>query len=463
MRSKCLGCFLAVGMLLMAASVASADVGLTYLGAFRAFSGTPNVYGDITLYPPGNGGAGSIFVGRYYVDGGAKEIYEITIPALKITTDVNALNTAATLTSFDTGLGCAGLVWRSTDDKLYYCTGATGSMAMPFRAINRDGTGESATRSAPAWEVGGFGLCRIPDAWAAAHAGGKNLLTVGPLRGSHVTGVDPWNASVSVSQVLWYYTEQKQMVGYEWPDVFDAVAWVDPDTDKTMIVSSTDISANIAKLYLLHVADIEVNTNNNPAQPYKTISVQDKMFTTSHAVFGLTYDATNKILYGAEGGWSMPIIIHAWQCADVPPQDDPPTTVTDLAAGSPTLNSITLTWHAPSDDHGTGNKAASYDVRYSTAAIDDTNWASATQATGEPTPSSPGAPESFTVTGLTPATTYYFAVKSADLAGNISALSNVAQPHDDHPRHHTARRRLRPGRRQRAVPAIAAPLDRHRR
>ena len=83
-----------------------------------------------------------------------------------------------------------------------------------------------------------------------------------------------------------------------------------------------------------------------------------------------------------------------------------------------------LTWAAPGDDGSTGT-AASYDVRYSTSAITEGNWASATQATGEPTPSIAGSSESFTVTGLTPSTTYYFAIKTSDEASNTSALSNT--------------------------------------
>lgn len=92
------------------------------------------------------------------------------------------------------------------------------------------------------------------------------------------------------------------------------------------------------------------------------------------------------------------------------------------AATSPT--SITLNWTAPGDDGNTGT-AAVYDIRYSTATITDANWGSANQASGEPSPQSAGAAETYEVTGLTPSTSYYFAIKTADEAGNWSALSNV--------------------------------------
>jgi len=64
-------------------------------------------------------------------------------------------------------------------------------------------------------------------------------------------------------------------------------------------------------------------------------------------------------------------------------------------------------------------------VRYSTTPITSANWGSATQVTGEPTPAAPNTVTNFTVTGLTRQTTYYFAARVSDDAGNLSALSNV--------------------------------------
>lgn len=86
---------------------------------------------------------------------------------------------------------------------------------------------------------------------------------------------------------------------------------------------------------------------------------------------------------------------------------------------------IKVQWTAPGDDGNTGT-ASSYDLRYSTSAsiTDDTTWANATQVSGEPAPSSAGTAESFTLSNLSPGTTYYFALKTTDNAGNISGLSN---------------------------------------
>jgi hypothetical protein len=53
------------------------------------------------------------------------------------------------------------------------------------------------------------------------------------------------------------------------------------------------------------------------------------------------------------------------------------------------------------------------------------NWDSATQASGEPTPSVAGTAESMTVSSLSAGTTYYFAIKTSDETPNESGLSNV--------------------------------------
>ena len=101
-----------------------------------------------------------------------------------------------------------------------------------------------------------------------------------------------------------------------------------------------------------------------------------------------------------------------------------PAGVTNLASGGTAANAVTLQWTAPGDDGATGT-ASSYDIRYSTSPITSANWASATQATGEPAPAAAGAAQSFAVTGLSASTTYYFALKTKDEAANESPLSNV--------------------------------------
>ncbi|MDG0810117.1 fibronectin type III domain-containing protein [Cohnella rhizosphaerae] len=107
------------------------------------------------------------------------------------------------------------------------------------------------------------------------------------------------------------------------------------------------------------------------------------------------------------------------------PQDSsPPAAVTNLASTFVSWKSADLAWTAPGGDGNTGT-AVAYDLRYATSAITASNWSSATPVSGVPAPKTAGSAEAFTVTGLTPGTTYYFALKAKDLV-NESPISNVA-------------------------------------
>jgi hypothetical protein len=106
-------------------------------------------------------------------------------------------------------------------------------------------------------------------------------------------------------------------------------------------------------------------------------------------------------------------------------ENTPPATIADLSAGNPTENSIALSWTAPGDD-GTTGTASEYDIRYSLNPINGSNWGSAMQVNGEPSPSPAGTSESLTVTNLSPGADYYFAIRTSDEVPNWSDLSNVA-------------------------------------
>lgn len=102
-----------------------------------------------------------------------------------------------------------------------------------------------------------------------------------------------------------------------------------------------------------------------------------------------------------------------------------PGAIGDLAAqaGTTATSQIKLTWTATGDDGATGivNK---YIIKRSTSAITADNFDAATTVFNSLAPKSSGSSESFTVTGLTSGTTYYFAIKAQDEASNNSAISN---------------------------------------
>ncbi|RKX29852.1 MAG: hypothetical protein DRP46_06595, partial [Candidatus Zixiibacteriota bacterium] len=107
------------------------------------------------------------------------------------------------------------------------------------------------------------------------------------------------------------------------------------------------------------------------------------------------------------------------------PETIPPAAIADLTTLNSTIGSIDLQWTAPGDDGATGT-AAEYDIRYSTSSSVVSNWDAAIQISGESSPQAAGATETFTVTGLDPEQTYYFAIKTADEVPNWSGISNIA-------------------------------------
>ncbi|MGE5416996.1 MAG: putative Ig domain-containing protein [Acidobacteriota bacterium] len=102
-----------------------------------------------------------------------------------------------------------------------------------------------------------------------------------------------------------------------------------------------------------------------------------------------------------------------------------PAAISNLSAGNASKNNVVLNWTAPGNDGSVGT-ASNYDIRYSNSPITETNWAQATQGTGEPVPQVAGTSQSMTIAGLTAGQTYYFAIKTADEVPNVSTLSNCA-------------------------------------
>jgi hypothetical protein len=95
-----------------------------------------------------------------------------------------------------------------------------------------------------------------------------------------------------------------------------------------------------------------------------------------------------------------------------------------LASATP----FSIQWTAPGDDSLSG-RASVYDLRYSNLPITAANFLLAAQISGLPLPAIAGTHETFVVAGLTDGAPWYLAIKSADEAGNWSAISNVMARH----------------------------------
>jgi hypothetical protein len=102
----------------------------------------------------------------------------------------------------------------------------------------------------------------------------------------------------------------------------------------------------------------------------------------------------------------------------------PPRTITDLSGFLLDDSTYRLQWIAPSDSESTA-KVGSYEIKYSLNTIDITNWSSATTLGQFPTPLTPGLTQSVTFAWPVLDTALYFAIRSRDVSGNLSAISNL--------------------------------------
>ena len=125
---------------------------------------------------------------------------------------------------------------------------------------------------------------------------------------------------------------------------------------------------------------------------------------------------------------SGPVAPYSIKMADLTPCPDvtAPTAVTSLHVDMLASNGVNLMATASGDD-GMSGIASYVSLRFSSAAINEGNWASAQLATPAPVPVSGGQVQSLPVSGLAPSHHYYFAVKFGDESGNWSTLSNVVQ------------------------------------
>lgn len=112
---------------------------------------------------------------------------------------------------------------------------------------------------------------------------------------------------------------------------------------------------------------------------------------------------------------SMLILIVALSAAPVFADMQAPPPVSGFS-GSPTTNSVLLSWITPSVEN-----LAEFDVRYSQNPINDANFNLATQIANAPYPVS-GSSQNLNVAGLQSGTTYHFGIKLFNIAGQASLI-----------------------------------------
>lgn len=138
----------------------------------------------------------------------------------------------------------------------------------------------------------------------------------------------------------------------------------------------------------------------------------------------LYYTAEDLGTAGEDNTYGMGLIdVYAAMLSLGTPDTTAPEVITDLAVVSRTSNSLVLQWTVPNDTSMNGVTA--YDIRMSVNPINDTTaFNNATQLFFTDQPDTIGAVETFEVDSLPFASQYYFSVRSSDLWGNWSDVSN---------------------------------------
>ncbi len=216
-----------------------------------------------------------------------------------------------------------------------------------------------------------------------------------------------------------YYVQVAEMSVDEATSQADQVAlsWTSPGDDGNVGTASS---------YELRYSTSSINGGNFPSAMLVTgvSAPQVAGSAETHVLSGLS--AETLYYFGLKTKDEAPNESGLSNVAQVQTIPVPPAAVTDLAASGATTSSVDLDWTSTGDD-GLVGQATSYEVRYSTSALTDENFGSATLVvSGVPSPSPSGQAESMTVTGLSAPTMYYFGLKvHDDDASGVSLLSNV--------------------------------------
>ncbi len=148
---------------------------------------------------------------------------------------------------------------------------------------------------------------------------------------------------------------------------------------------------------------------------------------TTHSVqlSGLTPDTLYHYRVRSTDDCGLETVSGDYTFSTLPPDTSSPAAVTDLTAEVISPDTVRLAWTAPGDD-GTDGTAALYIVRLSAGEM-IMEFDTASDVSGEPSPSAAGTPESFDIPGLSFDTTYIFALKTEDEVPNLSSVSNTAR------------------------------------
>ncbi len=135
-------------------------------------------------------------------------------------------------------------------------------------------------------------------------------------------------------------------------------------------------------------------------------------------VFGLTYFFALRTLDDAGNASGLSNVVEV-ETGDT----EPPGQVTDLGVATIEPHAVSLRFTAPGDDGDQGT-ATAYELRYAAVPVTEATWEAAAPVPDLPTPHPAGTAETARATGLTPETTYHFALRARDNVGLLGPVSN---------------------------------------
>lgn len=196
-----------------------------------------------------------------------------------------------------------------------------------------------------------------------------------------------------------------------------------PTSTAVSVTWTTDKAATSQVEYGISTSYGQSSTETMIMQTSHTITLSDLTPNTTYHYRVKSIDEVGNITYSEDYTFITPASSGLSGQSQV---QVAPSAITTLAVGGYDQESVNLVWHASSTG---ADVAAEYDIRYSTSPITSSNWANTITAQttpiyyGDLSPS--GTERSYIVAGLSPHTTYYFALVSKFENTEWSDLSNI--------------------------------------
>ena len=292
------------------------------------------------------------------------------------------------------------LIWNSSESNYFGVSSGAGDINSDPKFTNSSGGNFSLQLSSPAIDAGTY----IGTSYASGIASGSSWPSINTLNQDN--NGNSWEMGAYV------FNE----------NVAPTVSITSPLSGAT-VSSSVTISAEASDNTGIAGVWFKLDGSNlgseDTTSPYSITWDTTVTSNGSHSLVAIARDAYNNYTTSQ----TVNVIVNN---ASAPPSSDTtaPAVITNLSTSSSTQNSVIISWTAPGDD-GSSGTASSYDIRYSTSAITDSNWVSAFPALSEPIPQVAGTIQTYSQAGLAANTTYYFAIKTTDDSNNTSPLSNI--------------------------------------